>query len=67
MLALEVSITMKAATQKTEIERLDDGAWVSELLAEIKTEVAAQPSADAIERIRSRLLAQIREPFEAAA
>jgi hypothetical protein len=68
MLVMEVSGIMKTATQKrARINQLDDGDWLYLLLANIHEEVANQPSPQAVERIRGRLLAQIQPPARVAA
>jgi hypothetical protein len=59
---------MKTATKElVRIERPDEGEWLHRLLADIQTEISAQPSPTAVERIRDRLLAQIDRPTRAAA
>lgn len=68
MLVMEVSGIMRtAANQRTRLDRLADREWLSRLLTDIHEEVTSQPSPQAVERIRSRLLAQIRAPTQAAA
>lgn len=68
MLVVEVQETMTTATNKrTRIDRLDEGEWLSELLADVKAEVASNPKPQAIERMRDRLYAEIDAPTRAAA
>jgi hypothetical protein len=68
MLVVEVQETMTTATKKrTRIDRLDDGEWLSQLLADVRAEVASNPKPQAIERIRGRLNAEIDTPARAAA
>lgn len=59
---------MRTATiQRLRIDRLDEGEWLYRLLADIQEEVARYPSPRAVERIRGRLLTQIKVPTQAAA
>lgn len=59
---------MKTATEhKLDIDRLDDGDWLHRLLADIQEDVAGHPSPRAVERIRGRLLAEMKRPARAAA
>lgn len=52
---------------RTPVEQLEQGEWLRLLLADVQRDVARHPSADAVERIRGRLLAQLRKPTRAAA
>lgn len=67
MLVVEVQETMTTAKKRTRIDRLDEGEWLSELLADVKAEVASNPKPQAIERMRDRLYAEIDAPTRAAA
>ncbi len=67
MLASEVSGIMKATTNHAQVERLDDGEWLNNLLADVHRELDRQPSPQAIRRIRSRLLTTMGQPVKAAA
>ena len=68
MLVVEVQETMTTATKKrTRIDRLDEGEWLIELLADVRAEVASYPKPQAIARIRERLYAEIETPARAAA
>lgn len=72
MLVVEVPTAMRTATKHetragTRIERLDEGDWLNRLLADVHDNVARQPSAGAIERMRGRVLAEIEQPIRAAA
>ena len=49
------------------IDRVDDGVWLSRLLADVRSEMWRQPSPQAIARIRGRVMAQVRAPLRAAA
>ncbi len=53
--------------QRNEGARQGEAEWLQQLLADIHTDVSRQPSAQAIERIRARLLTEIRAPVRAAA
>lgn len=68
MLVVEVHRIMTTATKRrTRVDRLDDGEWLYGLLTDVHRQVASHPSPQAIERIRRRLLAEIRTPARAAA
>ena len=68
MLVVEVQENMTTATKKRiRIDRLDEGDWLSELLSDVKGEVASYPKPQAIARIRERLYAEIETPARAAA
>ena len=68
MLVVEVQETMTTDTKKrTRIDRLDEGDWLNELLADVRAEVASNPKPQAIDRIRARLYAEIDPPARAAA
>ena len=67
MLALEVSGTMKAATTHTRLDRLERGEWLNRLLAEVRQEIAREPSTLAVERMRNRLFAEMQTPVRLAA
>lgn len=67
MLVVEVQETMTTAKKRTRIDRLDEGEWLSELLADVRAEVASNPKPQAIERMRDRLYAEIDAPTRAAA
>ena len=59
---------MRTATaEHTRVDRLQDGDWLYRLLGDIRDEVARRPSRRAVERIRGRLLAQMKTPARAAA
>ena len=67
MLVVEVQETMTTAKKRTRIDRLDEGEWLSQLLADVRAEVASYPKPQAIERMRGRLYAEIEAPARAAA
>ncbi|MDP3766845.1 MAG: hypothetical protein Q8S13_02415 [Dehalococcoidia bacterium] len=56
-----------ATTERTRIPQAHDGEWLYRLLGDIREEMASQPNARAIERMRGRVLAQLRQPAQAAA
>ncbi|MCH8994692.1 MAG: hypothetical protein IH959_06940 [Chloroflexi bacterium] len=59
---------MKAvAKNRQQVDRMDDGVWLSRLLADVRSEMWRQPSPQAIARIRGRVMAQVRAPLRAAA
>ena len=59
---------MRTATKEvTRIEHRDEGEWLHLLLADIQREIAEQPGPGAVDRIRSRMLAQMDRPARAAA
>jgi len=59
---------MKTATnQVTRLERTDEGAWLRLLLTDIQREIAEQPRAEAVDRMRAQLFAKIGRPERAAA
>lgn len=59
---------MKADTiDRSELERLDEGEWLSHLLVDIQKDVVRQPTQAAVGRIRNRLFRQMRTPTRAAA
>jgi hypothetical protein len=59
---------MTTATQeRVRLVQVDNGRWLSRLLADVQTEIALQPSASVIERIRSRLVEEMHDPVRAAA
>jgi len=60
---------MKTATSEAirRIDRLNEGDWLRQLLADVQRQVATRPSAQAVERIRQRLVAEISTPARAAA
>ena len=58
---------MTTAKKRTRIDRLDEGEWLSQLLADVRAEVASNPNPQAIERMRDRLYAEIDAPTRAAA
>ncbi len=59
---------MKTTPQeRTQIDQIDDGAWLQQLLADVHEQVARQPSPQAILRIRRRVQAQLAVPNRAAA
>ena len=60
-------MTSTATKPATRIDRLDEGAWLNRLLADVHEEIVGQPSAVAVQRIRARLLAQLNQPTRAAA
>jgi hypothetical protein len=49
------------------IDRLDEGEWLHLLMAEIRADVTSQPSPQAVERIRARILAEMQAPARVAA
>lgn len=67
MLVVEVQETMTTAKKRTRIDRLDEGEWLSQLLTDVRAEVASNPKPQAIERMRDRLYAEIDAPTRAAA
>ncbi len=68
MLVVEVSDVVKAVTDgRSRVERLDEGEWLRRLLADIQKDVSEHPSPQAVERIRTRLLAALEKPARAAA
>jgi hypothetical protein len=59
---------MKAAiTGKSNISRLESSEWLVRLLSDIQRDVAAQPSAVAVQRMRLRLVAGMYAVEKAAA
>ena len=59
---------MKAvAKNRQQVDRMDDGVWLSRLLADVRSEMWRQPNPRAIARIRGRVMAQVRAPLRAAA
>ncbi|MEX2159564.1 MAG: hypothetical protein WEB04_09210 [Dehalococcoidia bacterium] len=59
---------MNAATKSTNnISRLDNSEWLVRLLSDVQRDVAAQPSALAVERMRARLAAGMYAQEKAAA
>jgi hypothetical protein len=59
---------MSNATQeRVRLVRVDNGRWLNRLLADVHTEIALQPSAPVIERMRGKLLEEMRDPVRAAA
>lgn len=53
--------------QDARIERMENGDWLYRLLADVREEVADQPNAEAVKRIRARLLAEMKPAVRAAA
>jgi len=59
---------MKATMKKrTSLKPLEDGDWLLELLSDVQREVASQPSAGAVNRMRERLFMAIETPEKVAA
>jgi hypothetical protein len=56
-----------ATEERVRLVKVDNGRWLNRLLAEVQTEIALQPSAPVIERIRGRLVEEMRDPVRAAA
>lgn len=52
---------------RARIDQLDKGEWLYRLLDDVRQEVAEQPKAEAIKRIRARLLVEMQRPERAAA
>ena len=68
MVVVEESGVMKAVVEeRTRVDQLDEGDWLQLLLADVHQEVARQPSPRAVERIRGRLLIEMKTPAQAAA
>ena len=53
--------------ERTELDQLDEGAWLHSLLAEGQLQIAKHPKPQAVERIRQRLLDELEGPAQAAA
>ncbi len=59
---------MNAQNEKRiRIDRLDEGEWLHLLMAETREDVTSQPSPQAVERIRARIMAEIQVPARVAA
>ncbi len=60
---------MKSEESKpTRIDKLDQGKWLYSLLGDVRRDVAKQPSAAVIDRIRARLQIEMESrPAKAAA
>ena len=49
------------------LQQLEDGDWLSQIIAGVQDDIARQPTASAVKRIRARLLAKLSRPERAAA
>ena len=70
MLVLEVSAMRRITTGNGNIRQIrqkDEGDWLSQLVADVQDEIAQQPSATAVQRIRLQLIARLDRPERAAA
>ena len=56
-----------ATKERVRLDRVDNGQWLSRLLTDVQTEIALQPSAIAIERMRGRIQERMKESVRAAA
>jgi len=67
MLVLEVTVMKTATKVVARIDSQDEGEWLQRLLADIQLEIAEQPTAGAVARMRGRLFAVIGRPERVAA
>jgi len=67
MVVVEVFGMKTVAKKQQRIDRVDDSEWLGRLLADVRSEIGRQPSPQAIARIRSRVMAQVKAPLRAAA
>ena len=68
MVVMEVLTDMATATrERVRLDRADKGEWLNRLLDDVQTEVAFQPSASAVARMRAQILVRMAEPIRAAA
>ncbi len=63
----ESGIMAKTAPKNASLQRTEDSDWLCELLAEVRDDVAKQPTAAAVRRMRARLEAGMRRPVKIAA
>jgi hypothetical protein len=62
-----MSAMTTAIKQQPTIGQLDRGDWLVRLLADVRADVAHQPSANALERMGRRVYEGLKQPTRAAA
>ena len=56
-----------ATKERVRLDRVDKGKWLNRLLDDVQTEVAYQPNAKAVLRMRTRIFESMTEQVQVAA
>ncbi len=56
-----------ATKERVRLDRVDKGEWLNRLLGDVQAQVAYQPSAIAVLRMRTRIFESMEETVQAAA